>query len=352
MSRGLGWHTRKTLVSRVERDVAPTSGDYRYTVGTLWVDRVGGEIYHLKSVVGTTATWTNEGEAGEVFVSDEWYTEISSGTTGTLAAPANSTFVLDSWAEDVDAVVSTISAGTRPDIEHAREADGTIITTTFNSSGDYTLSGTPSSYPVAIIFRYRVKFKDYDNTKSLNAFVLHDGLIAYDTISIPAGAMIPSTTDGAATGTYETTTNKNVADYFAFDSGATEESIQFNWKMPFDWDGGTVKFLFDWSSDTGSTTGDTVEIGVSGVAINNSDARDVAQGTPQVISDALLADSGDDNQVTEATPAVTIAGSPTTGSWVNFRIYRNTDGTDDMAEKMWLLNADMQYRKNTQQVAR
>lgn len=348
--KGLGWSIRRSIVSRVERDSAPTPNDYEYPLGVVWISN--GELYQLESVSGVTATWIQHGQAGgEVYVTDEWYTEISSGTTGTLTAPTNSTFVMDSWAEDVDAVVSTISTGTPPDIEHAREADGTIITTTFDTDGDYTLSGTPSSYPVAIIFRYRVQLKDYNDTKSLNAFVLHDGLIAYDTIPIPAGAMIPSTTNGAETGTYETTTNKNVADYFAFDSGATEESIQFNWKMPYDWDGGTVKFLFDLSSDTGSTTGDTVEIGVSGVAINNSDAIDVAQGTPQVISDALLADNGDDNQVTGATPAITIGGSPTAGSWVNFRIYRNTDGTDDMAEDMWLIHATMQYRKNSQQVA-
>jgi hypothetical protein len=158
-------------------------------------------------------------------------------------------------------------------------------------------------------------------------------------------------TDGAETGTYEKATNKNAADYFAFDSGATEESVQFNWKMPFDWNGGAVKFLFDASSDTGSTAGDTFEIGVSGVAINNSDALDVAQGVPQVISDTLLADNGADNQVTDATPAITIAGSPIPGSWVNFRIYRNTDGTDDMAEDLWLLNAVMQYQKSDVQEA-
>jgi hypothetical protein len=289
-------------------------------------------------------------ELRETYVKDEWYAEISEGTTGIIEAPTGAAFILDTWPEDIDAVVSTISAGDRPDVEHATDASGAIITTTFDATGAFTLSGTPSSYPIAIIFAYKVKLEDYDFSKSLNAFTVL-GVDKYDTIPIPAGAMIPSTTGGAETGTYETTTNKNVADYFAFDSGATEESVQFNWKMPYDWDGGTVKFLFDWSSDAGSTTGDTVEIGVSGVAINNSAALDVPQGTPQVISDTLLADNGSDNQVTAATPAMTIAGSPVPGSWVNFKVYRNTDGTDDMAEDMWLLHAVMQYKKSDVQEA-
>ena len=284
-----------------------------------------------------------------------FWREISSGTSGTITKPTGSTILLDRWPNDIDAVVSVVASGKVPDEEHAYTATGEVVTTTLDANGDYTLSAAPSIYPVAIIGRASVPFSAFkamlDTGEILLDFKKIDPTIFYDTISIDAGAMIPSTTDGAETGTYEKSTNKNVADYFAFDSGATEESVQTNIKMPFDWDGGTVKFIFDASSDTGSTSGDTFEIGASGVAINNSDALDVAQGTPQVISDTLLADNGADNQVTGATPAITIAGSPAPGSWVNFRFYRNTDGTDDMAEDMWLLNATMQYRKNIQQAA-
>jgi hypothetical protein len=108
----------------------------------------------------------------ETYVKDEWYAEISEGTTGIIEAPAGATFLLDTWPEDIDAVVSTISAGERPDVEHVQDASGAIITTTFDATGAYTLSGTPSSYPIAIIFAYKVKLEDYDFSKSLNAFTV------------------------------------------------------------------------------------------------------------------------------------------------------------------------------------
>jgi hypothetical protein len=167
----------------------------------------------------------------------------------------------------------------------------------------------------------------------------------YDTIYIDASAMIPCTTNGALQGTKEYGTNDIDMDHFAFDGGATEERVQFKLKMPENWDLSTVKAKFDWSSDTGSTAGDTVEWGIKAGALSNDDAIDAALGTAQVITDTLLANNGTDMQISDATPALTIGGTPALGDELIFGIYRNTDGTDDMAEDAWLFGVTIQYTK-------
>lgn len=169
---------------------------------------------------------------------------------------------------------------------------------------------------------------------------------SYDIIYIDAAAMIPCTTNGALQGTNEYGTNDIDVDYFAFDAGATEERVQFKTKMPENWDRNDIKAKIDWSSEAGSTAGDTVEWGIKAGALSDNDAIDAALGTPQVISDVLLADNGADLQISEATPAITIVGTPALGDIIVFEIYRNTDGTDDMAEDAWLFGVTIQYKKD------
>ena len=167
----------------------------------------------------------------------------------------------------------------------------------------------------------------------------------YDTIYIDAGAMIPCTTHGALQGTYEYNTNDLDRDYFAFDGGATVERVQYKCIMPESWDRGTVKVKFRWSSATGSTASDTCEWAVKAGAFSDGDPLDVALGSAVVISDALLADNGGDGQLTAATPALTIGGTPAIGDEIFFEFYRNGPGTDDMAEDGWLLGAWVQFKR-------
>jgi hypothetical protein len=84
-------------------------------------------------------------------------------TTGAVALPPNSTVVLDDFGGGVDAVITTISAG-YPTFSHAFTAAGDIVTTSFDAGGNYTLSGAPSAYPVALIYRVRQTLSDFDST--------------------------------------------------------------------------------------------------------------------------------------------------------------------------------------------
>jgi hypothetical protein len=165
----------------------------------------------------------------------------------------------------------------------------------------------------------------------------------YDTIWIGAGAMVPCTTNGAAASTEEYGTNDIDLDILAFDTGATEERVQFALVMPETWDRSTVKVKFFWGNATGASAADTVEWGIKAGALSNDDAIDAALGTPQVITDTVIADG--DLHVTSATPALTVGGTPALGDLIQFEVYRNTDGTDDMAEDAWLIGCWIQFLK-------
>ena len=172
-----------------------------------------------------------------------------------------------------------------------------------------------------------------------------DALRQYDTIYIDAGAMVPCTTNGALQSTHEHPTNDIDIDHYAFDPGVTEERVQWKLAMPENWNRGTLKAKFYWSSATGSTADDTVEWGIKAGALSDSDAIDAALGTAQVISDILLADNGVDLQISGATPAITIGGTPALNDLILFEVYRNTDGVDDLAEDAWLMGVLLQYKK-------
>lgn len=161
------------------------------------------------------------------------------------------------------------------------------------------------------------------------------------TIWAPANAMTPTATNGAQPGVNEYATNDNMRSYLAFD-GATEEYACFDLPMPEGWDRSTIKAKFYWSSATGSTANDTVEWEIAGIAVSNNDALDVALGTSQVITDTLLANSGAKLQVSDATPAITVGGTPALGDLVQFKVSRNVGGTDDMTEDAWLFGVLIQ----------
>lgn len=184
----------------------------------------------------------------------------------------------------------------------------------------------------------------FDGTHWILLNPLVDALYQYGTIYVDAGAMSTTETAGAETGTNEYATNDVNWDYFAFDTGATEEQVQFKIVMPENWDRSTIKAKFYWSSASGSTAGDTVEWAIKATALANDDAIDASWGTEQVITDTVLAGTNGDLHLTSATPAITIAGSPALGEMVTFEVNRNTAGTDDMAEDAWLFGVLIQIK--------
>ena len=148
------------------------------------------------------------------------------------------------------------------------------------------------------------------------------------TIWIPAVAMISRTTNGAASGQVEMTTNKNMVKTLDFDT-TTQEFAQFTISMPKSWNAGTVTFQPVWSHAS-TTTNFGVVWGLAGVAVSDNETLDVAFGTAQTSTDT----GGTTNNlyVGPESSAITIGGSPTTSDTVLFQIARNpADGSDTMA---------------------
>lgn len=165
-------------------------------------------------------------------------------------------------------------------------------------------------------------------------------LIGQQTVWVPAGAMTPTTTNGAASGSFETTTNDVMLKYLAFDP-TTKEKAQFGIQMPKSWDGGTVIAQFVWTHPS-TTTNFAVSWELAGVAFANDDAADTAFGTLQEIDDT--GGTTYDIYISGETPAVTIAGTPGSEEYVMFQVSRDpADAGDTMAVDAWLLGVKIHY---------
>ena len=161
----------------------------------------------------------------------------------------------------------------------------------------------------------------------------------YKTISFNAGGMTPRTTAGAASSSFETTTNKQTFDCFDFDA-STNEYVQVSFMMPDDWDLGTVKFKFIWTGTGGSGV---VSWRVGATSTSDDDPLDAALGTLKTVTDTFIV--ANDNHTSGATSAVTIAGTPALGDLVLFQFERNAaGGADTYTQDARLLNVTMQYK--------
>lgn len=146
------------------------------------------------------------------------------------------------------------------------------------------------------------------------------------TIFIPATAMVPRVTNGAASGSVEQTTNKNMVKSLDFDT-TTQEFAQFSVAFPKSWNLGTVTFAPHFSQLT--TAAGNVVFGLAGVAVSSTDALDVAFGTAQT-SDTT-AGTANLEYVGPESSAITIAGTPAANDRVMFQINR-TVASDSLAQ--------------------
>ncbi len=132
----------------------------------------------------------------------------------------------------------------------------------------------------------------------------------------------PTMTNGCASpAQIEMTTNKNVYDYLAFDQ-TTIEYAYANVPMPQDYTGGTVYAKVYWMHPAGATAYG-ISWGLQAVAIGNDEALDVVMGTAGYINDT----GGTDSKlyISDMSLAITIAGTPSAGELINWRIMRKAD---------------------------
>lgn len=158
-------------------------------------------------------------------------------------------------------------------------------------------------------------------------------------IYIPANGMIAATTNGAASGQTESSTNKVNFKTLDFDA-STDEYACFNIPAPDYWDLGTVTAQFYWTAASGATS-NTVVYGMQGLALSNDDAIDTAYGTAvNATADNFIAAS--DVHVTAATGAITIAGTPAKGDMLFFRVLRDVS-EDDLPADAKLIGVKVKF---------
>lgn len=91
------------------------------------------------------------------------FVSIGAGTSGTVALPSNSTVILNDFGGAVSAIVTQIASG-KPVQSHALTQTGSVVATTFDSSGNWAFTGTPVAYPVAIVYRVSQTLINYTPT--------------------------------------------------------------------------------------------------------------------------------------------------------------------------------------------
>lgn len=164
--------------------------------------------------------------------------------------------------------------------------------------------------------------------------------VGQQTIWVPAGAMTTRTTNGMASGTVETATNKVMLKTLDADT-TTQEFAQFAIQMPKGWNESTLVCQFVWSH-AATTTNFGVVWGIEAVAFADDDAADTAFGTAVTATDT--GGTTNDIYISPETSALTVAGTPGAEEWVVFQVKRDvSNGSDTMAVDARLHGVKIHY---------
>lgn len=117
--------------------------------------------FKLLKASGSSGSSTSDGK----YVRTTRFAIIASGTSGTITKPTSSTIILDDFGGTTDAVVAT-SSSSLPNVQSSRTSSGVVVATSFDTSGNWSLTGTPAAYPIAIVYRVKQLMSDFDSTAS------------------------------------------------------------------------------------------------------------------------------------------------------------------------------------------
>ena len=91
---------------------------------------------------------------------------ISTGQSGTITPPNNARIILDQWDEEIDAVVSADNNGS-PTFEAPRGPGNEVVTTSFDTNGNWSLSARPARYPIHLIYFAETEIGNYVDSSKL-----------------------------------------------------------------------------------------------------------------------------------------------------------------------------------------
>ena len=146
-----------------------------------------------------------------------------------------------------------------------------------------------------------------------------------ETMWVPASAMYGATTNPADAQQVETTATRPDMKVLDFDA-STDEFAQFSVAFPKSWNEGTVTYQVYWTPAS-TNTGNCI-FGLQGVSCGDSDTIDIAYGTAVTVTDAGIG-TVEDQQVSAASSAVTIAGSPAVDQQTYFQLFRDANAGGD-----------------------
>jgi hypothetical protein len=242
-------------------------------------------------------------------------------TNKTLTSPAIGTSILDTNGLQLALVTATGSAVNEFTIANAAAGAGP------------TLSATGDETNVDI------------NLNPKGSGVLKSGTAAVkiagtETIFVPAQAMFGTTTAGADAQAVETTATRPELKVLDFDA-STKEYAQFSIAMPKSWNLGTVTYQVFWTPSS-TNTGDCI-FGLQGVGVPDDATANIVFGTAIEVTDASVG-TVYDVQVSSASSAMTIAGTPADDDYTFFQVYRDAaDGSDTFTGDARLLGIKLFY---------
>ena len=167
--------------------------------------------------------------------------------------------------------------------------------------------------------------------------------VGKQTIWVPAGAMIPRASDGAAQGSVETATHKVMIKTLDFDATAWEYA-QFSVQMPKGWNEGMFTAVFVWSHGTAAGNFNVVW-GIQGRGFSDNDPLDQSFGAAVLVTDS--GGTADQLYRSAETAAFAVAGPAAENDVVVFQIQRaGGDAADTLAVDARLHGVALFYTTN------
>lgn len=251
-------------------------------------------------------------------------TPLTGVPTAPTAAPATNTTQVATTAFVTAAIAAMPSGGVTS--FNSRTGAVTLTSADVSASGGAlinspTFTGTPAAPTPAA--------GSNDTSLATTAWVMSklagiSSPAGKQTIWVPAAAMTPNLTLGAAPIQTELPNNKIQIRGLSFDPNTTWFA-QFEIAMPKSWNQGTVTFMPVWSAASASNL--LVVWGLQAVAVNQGGVLDTPFGTAVTV---MQGNAGNvvRNTGTESA-AVTIGNIPSSGAVVIFQIYRDAPNASD-----------------------